>query len=322
MTAGAGSVLFPRQEPFRIDRLPVSALHTLVYEEVGNPEGRPALFLHGGPGVGILPDYRRFFDPALYRVVLPDQRGAGRSTPNAEIRDNTTWDLVEDLERLRRHLGIEDWVVMGGSWGSTLALCYAIEHPTSVAGLIVRGIFLARRAEIAWLHEGIGAALVYPDEWERFRAGAGEDVPPERVVPAYLERLTCGDPVVELAAAKAWSRWESTMATLVPDPASIAQMTADEEALSKARIECHFTANGFFMKSDNHILDNAGRIAALPCRIVQGRHDVICPTLSAWQLHKALPKSDLRIVADGSHSPLDPGMAAELVQAAKDFKAL
>lgn len=322
MTATLDDILFPEIEPYRVERLQVSDLHSLVYEEVGNPEGRPALFLHGGPGVGILPGYRRFFDPAKTRLVLLDQRGAGRSTPGAEIRQNTTWDIVADLEALRRHLGIEDWIVMGGSWGSTLALCYAIEHPESVAALIIRGVFLARPFEIAWLHGPEGAAHVYPDEYQRFSTALGPDVPPERLVAAYLERMTCGDPPAELAAAKAWSRWETAMATLVPDPDSMALMTADEGALSKARIECHFTANGFFMKSDNHILDSAERIAGIPCRIVQGRHDVICPTLSAWQLHQALPKSELRIVEDGSHSPMDPGMARELVQAAEDFKTL
>ncbi|MGH6948897.1 MAG: prolyl aminopeptidase [Kiloniellales bacterium] len=315
------AALYPSLEPFRTDYLKVSDLHSIYYEEAGRPDGRPAVFLHGGPGVGILPGYRRFFDPEHYRTVLFDQRGAGRSKPHAEIRENDTWALVEDLEKLRRHLGIERWVVMGGSWGSTLALCYAIAYPESVKGLIVRGIFLGRPWEVAWLHEDGGAAKLFPDEYERFRAQVSH-VPPRDTVAAYYEQLTGGDQATRLAAAKAWSRWETSMATLVTDAAALEATQRDTNALSKARLECHFTHHRFFMKSDNFILENAGRIAETPCRIVQGRHDPICPTLSAWELHKALPKSDLRIVPDGSHSPMDPGMAAEMVQGAEDFKEL
>ena len=313
--------LFPPVEPYATAELTVSDLHTLVYEEAGNPEGRPALFLHGGPGVGIRPDYRRFFDPAAYRVVLPDQRGAGRSRPLAEIRENTTWDLVEDLEKLRRHLGIEDWIVMGGSWGSLLGLCYAIRHPASVAGLIVRGVFMGRPAEIAWLHEPGGAAKIYPDEWERYRAGVGE-TGAASPVGAYLQRLTGGDEAGMTAAAKAWARWEAAIMALIPDEAAIVQGLGQSTVLAKARIECAYTHNGFFLESDNYVLDNAARIADIPCRIVQGRYDVICPMISAWELHRALPKSELRIVPDGGHSPMDRGMAAELVRASEDFKAL
>ncbi len=312
--------LFPAVEPDRTDDLRVSDLHTMHYQEVGRPEGRPALYLHGGPGVGILPAYRRFFDPAHYRTVLPDQRGAGQSTPSAEIRENTTWDLVEDLERLRRHLGFRDWVVMGGSWGSTLALCYAIAHPGSVAGLILRGVFLGRAAEVAWLHGG-GAARFFPDEWEKYRAPIAE-LPPAQGVAGYMKLLTQPDQAAHRAAAASWARWEMSMATLVPDRAAIAGLAADPTTLAKARIECHYTHNGFFFEADNHILDNAARIADIPCRIVQGRHDVICPPASAWELHKALPESEITLVPDGAHSPMDPGMAAALVQATEDFKSV
>lgn len=315
------AMLYPPLEPFRTDYLTVSDLHSIYYEEAGRPDGRPAVFLHGGPGVGILPGYRRFFDPAYYRTVLFDQRGAGRSKPHAEIRENDTWALVEDLEKLRRHLGVERWVVMGGSWGSTLALCYAIAYPESVKGLIVRGIFLGRSWEVAWLHGDGGAAKIFPDEYERFRAPVSH-VPPRDTVAAYYEQLTGDDEATRLAAAKAWSRWETAMATLVTDAAAVEATMGDANALSKARLECHFTHHRFFMKSDNFILENAGRIAGIPCRIVQGRHDPICPTLSAWELHKALPNSELRIVPDGSHSPMDPGMAAEMVEGAEDFKNL
>ncbi len=313
--------LFPEIEPYDRGTLSVSELHTIYYEQVGNPDGRAALYLHGGPGIGILPNYRRFFDPDFYRVVLPDQRGAGRSTPHAEIQENTTWDLVEDLERLRHHLDIESWIVMGGSWGSTLALCYAIKHPKSVAGLIVRGVWLVRPFEIAWLYEEGGASNIFPDEWERFRAPADATGASSNLA-GYHRLLTGADEGAKWQAARAWSRWETAMATLVPDRSAITQSAEDSLALSKARIECHFAYKKFFMGSDNYVLENADKISRIPCRIVQGRHDVICPTISAWQLHKALPKSELRIVADGSHSPMDRGMAAELVQASDDFRSL
>ncbi len=317
----SGKELFPKIEPYHTSRLKVSEVHTIFYEEVGNPGGRPALYLHGGPGIGILPSYRRFFDPSSYRVVLPDQRGAGRSTPHAEISENTTWELVEDLERLRLHLEIESWIVMGGSWGSTLALCYAIKHPDRVAGLIIRGVWLVRPFEIAWLYEEGGASNVFPDEWERFQAPL-DDTVTSGTLASYFKLLTGKDEAAKMRAARAWSRWETAMATLIPDPSAIEQTTKDHSALSKARIECHFAYNKFFMESDNYILENAGTISHIPCRIVQGRHDVICPTISAWQLHRALPKSELKIVADGCHSPMDRGMAAEILQASKEFHSL
>lgn len=316
-----GKELFPEIEPYDSGTLRVSELHTIFYEQIGNPEGKSALYLHGGPGIGILPGYRRFFDPSFYRTILPDQRGAGRSTPHAELRENTTWDLVEDLERLRRHLGLGPWIVMGGSWGSTLALCYAIKHPESVAGLIIRGVWLVRPFEITWLYEEGGASNVFPDEWERFRAPIDAIGDPSTLA-GYYRLLTGTDEGAKWEAAKAWSRWECAIATLVPDQSAITQSAEDFFALSKARIECHYAYNKFFMESDNYLLENADKISHIPCRIVHGRHDVICPTISAWQLHKALPKSDLRIVADGSHSPMDRGMAAELVQASDDFRSL
>lgn len=313
------ALLYPAIEPNAVEQLAVSDLHTIVYEDVGKPKGRPALFLHGGPGVGIMPDYRRFFDPAHYRQILVDQRGAGRSTPHAEIRDNTTWDIVDDLEKLRVHLGIDDWVVMGGSWGSLLALCYAIKHPDSVAGIIIRGIFLGRKAEVNWLHSPHGAALVYPEEWERYKApveGATD------ILAAYCELLGSDDPETAQAAAASWSRWEGTMNTLFPDPDALAHMVGDGTGLSIARIESYYTANNFFLESDNFVLENADKIGHIPCRIINGRYDIICPSVSAWELHKALPASTLSIVPDGAHSPLDPGMAAELVRAADEFRTL
>lgn len=309
--------LYPAIEPFNVGKLKVSDLHTIVYEEVGNPSGRPALFLHGGPGVGIVPDYRRFFDPQHYRIVLVDQRGAGRSTPHAEIRENTTWDIVSDLESLRRHLGLEDWIVMGGSWGSLLALCYAIKHPGSIAGIIIRGIFLGRQSEIDWIHGPHGAALIYPDEWERYKALAPDA---DDIVAAYCRLLNGEDKASVLAAARAWARWEGAMVTLFPDEIGLEKTLQDRSALSIARIESHFTANRFFLDNDNYVLDNASTIAHIPMHIVNGRYDIICPSISAWELHRALPKSELSIVADGAHSPLDGGMTEVLVGAANEFR--
>lgn len=311
------NALYPEIEPTRVDKLDVSDLHTIVYEEVGNADGRPALFLHGGPGVGISPDYRRFFDPEHYRIVLVDQRGAGRSTPHSEIRENTTWDIVEDLEKLRLHLGFRDWIVMGGSWGSLLALCYAIKYADSVAGMIIRGIFLGRQFEIDWIHGPHGAALIYPDEWERYNA------PVERAadnVAAYCDLLNGEDETAALSAAKSWTRWEAAMATLFPDPEALEYMLRDESALSIARIESHFTANNFFLDTDDFVLDNAAVISHIPTRIVHGRYDTICPPISAWELHKALGNSTLILVPDGAHSPVDGGMTRELIRAADEFR--
>jgi proline iminopeptidase len=315
-----GNILFPEAEPYSTGYLKVSDIHSMHFEEAGNPQGRPALFLHGGPGVGILPAYRRFFDPDHYQLILPDQRGAGRSLPHAELQQNTTQDLVEDLEKLRFHLGIDDWIVMGGSWGSTLALSYAIAYPESVAGLILRGIFLARPNETVWLHQQGGASQIFPDEWERYLAPVAGHA--DNTVTEYYKIFTSGSESEQLAAAKAWARWEAATMTLIPDTEALHEMSDGKTALSIGRIECHYTYNNFFMKTDNYLLENIDRISHIPCRIVQGRHDIICPMISAWELHKALPQSELRIVPDGAHSPMDPGMISELVQSAEDFKEL
>jgi proline iminopeptidase len=312
--------LFPEIEPFRTGRLRVSELHELYYEEVGTAGGLPAVFLHGGPGVGIIPPYRQFFDPTVYHVVLPDQRGAGQSTPHAELRENTTWDLVDDLEKLRLHLKLDPWVVLGGSWGAMLALCYAIRYPASVRALAIRGICLGRRFEDQWLH-GHGASEIYPDAWERYQALIPADERDD-MVGAYHRRMTGADEALRLEAAQAWSMWEGAMSNLVPDEETNATFEEMHRALSIGRIESYYTHNHWFLPTDNFILDNAYRLRQIPMRLVQGRYDVICPVRSAWDLHKALPHSDLRIVTLGSHSPLEAGMAAELVQATEDFKAL
>jgi proline iminopeptidase len=312
--------LYPEIEPYQSGYLRVSDLHDVFYEQVGTPGGQPAVFLHGGPGVGIMPGYRRFFDPKQYRMVLLDQRGAGRSKPHAELAENTTWDLVEDLEKLRSHLGIDRWVVFGGSWGSTLALCYAIKHPDRVRGLILRGVYLGRPQENHWLHQH-GMSEIYPDEWERYI----QPIPPgERgdLLKAYHERLTTGSLDDQLKFAAAWSRWEAATMTVVPDPKAIDDFTDPHMGLSIARIECYYTLNSCFLPTDNYILENAQTIRSIPLRIVQGRYDVICPVRSAWDLHQALPHSDLRIVPLGAHSPMDDGMVHELVQATQDFRKL
>lgn len=315
----AESHLYPAIEPNAVKRLAVSDLHTIVYEEAGVPDGRPALFLHGGPGVGISPGYRRFFDPGHYRQILVDQRGAGRSTPHAELTDNTTWRLVEDLEKLRLNLGIDNWVVMGGSWGSLLALCYAIRHPDSVAGIIIRGIFLGRKSEVDWIHAPGGASLIYPDEWERYKAPVQHATDN---VAAYCKLLASDDSEAAIAAAKSWCRWEGTMNTLLPDPDALGHMLSDHTAVSLARIEAYYTMHNFFLESDNYVLENAASIAHIPCHIINGRYDIICPSISAWELHKALPASHLTIVPDGAHSPLHGGMTAALVAAANEFRCL
>jgi proline iminopeptidase len=310
--------LFPPVEPYRRNTLKVSELHTLYFEEVGRADGAPAVFLHGGPGVGIKPGYRQFFDPSFYRIILFDQRGAGKSTPHAELRENTTWDLIADLERLRAHLGINKWLVLGGSWGSTLGLSYAITHPTAVVGLILRGIFLGRQQEVDWLFK-FGCSELYPDEWDKFIAPIP---PPERndLVAAYYRRLTGLDDVTKAAAAIAFTRWEAATMCLIPDPRAISDMTDIHNAIANARTECHYMMHRCFLPTDGYLLENSPKIRDIPGRIVQGRYDVICPARSAWELNKALPKADLRLVPDGGHSAFDSGVASELVTATEEFK--
>jgi proline iminopeptidase len=311
---------FPEIEPYRMGYLQVSPIHNLYFEESGRPGGAPALFLHGGPGAGINPKHRRFFDPDHYRVLLFDQRGAGRSTPHAELLDNTTDHLIDDIEKLRRMAGVEKWLVFGGSWGSTLALAYAIRHPSRVSGLILRGVFLGRKSEVRWLFQE-GASAVFPDYWERFL----ERIPTEErgdLVSAYHKRLTGGDPASRLRAAQAWSGWEASVCKLIPDEALIGESVADKMALALARLECHYCLNGLFLPSDNHILDHASALKDIPCRIVQGRYDMACPPVSAWDLHRALPRSELRMVPDAGHSATEPSLVRELVRATEDFKRL
>ena len=312
--------LYPPIEPFDTGFLKVSDVHTIYYEQVGTPRGRKAVFLHGGPGGGIDADYRRYFDPARWHVTLFDQRGCGKSTPPAELRENTTWDLVADIERLREKLGIDRWVVFGGSWGSTLALAYAETHPDRCLGLILRGIFLLRRRELLWFYQD-GASALFPDAWDKYLQPIPE-VERGDLMSAYYRRLTSPDPAIRSDAAKAWSVWEGSTSRLFPDPKLIDQYGGDQFADAFARIECHYFVHGAFLRTDTQLLDDVPRIAHLPGVIVQGRYDVVCPATSAWALHKAWPKAQLILVPDAGHSMKEPGILSALVQATDDFAGL
>lgn len=312
--------LYPPVEPFDSGRLPVSPVHTIYYEQCGNPEGRPVVFLHGGPGGGIIPDYRRYFDPAAYRVVLFDQRGSGQSTPHASLEENTTWALVDDIEKLRAHLGVEDWHVFGGSWGSTLALAYAETHPARVRSLTLRGIFLCRPQEIRWFYQE-GTNWLFPDVWEEYE----KVIPAEErgdFVSAYYRRLTSEDEAVRVEAARAWSVWEGSTSKLLFDYAMIEKFADPQFALAFARIECHYFMNNAFFPTENYLIENVGKIRHIPAVIVQGRYDVVCPIKSAWELHRAWPEADFRVVPDAGHSATEPGIVSELVGATDRFKEL
>jgi proline iminopeptidase len=315
----APRTLYPDIKPYRTGFLRVSGVHEIYYEESGNPRGKPAVFLHGGPGGGTDPKMRGFFDPKRYRIVLFDQRGCGKSRPHASLIDNTTWHLVEDIERLRRHLGIDRWLVFGGSWGSTLALAYAESHPEQVTELVLRGIFLLRRWEIEWFYQNPGGcAALYPDLWERYV----EQIPlAERtdMIRAYYARLTSDDPQVAQRAATAWSIWEGATSFLRLNPAYVAKFQEDTYAAAFARIECHYFINRGFFRTDNQLIEEVGRIREIPTVIVQGRYDVVCPIKSAWDLHRAWPEADLRIVADAGHSAFEPGNLHELITATDRF---
>ncbi len=309
--------LYPAIEPFNTGRIKVSAIHELYYEQCGNPKGKPVVFLHGGPGGGLVPEYRQFFDPEAYRIVLFDQRGSGRSTPHASLEENTTWDLVADIEKLREHLGIDTWQVFGGSWGSTLSLAYAETHPDRVRELVLRGIFLCRPREIKWFYQE-GANWIFPDVWEEFLKVIPED---ERgdMVNAYYRRLTSVDETVRIEAARAWSIWEGSTSKLFFDYESIERFADPEFALAFARIECYYFMNNCFFDTDNYLIENVGSIRHLPGVIVQGRYDAVCPARSAWDLHRAWPEADLHITPDAGHSIMEPGNVSALVEATDRF---
>jgi proline iminopeptidase len=313
-------VLFPPIDPFERGALRVSALHEVYYEVAGNPNGKPAVVCHGGPGGGSTPSMRRYFDPSRYRIILFDQRGCGRSTPHAELRENTTWHLVEDMEKLRNRLGVDRWCVFGGSWGSTLALAYAQTHPDRVTALVLRGIFALRRDELLWFYQE-GANWIYPDAWEDFI----RIIPAEErgdIMAAYYRRLTGDDPAVRLAAAKAWSVWEGGTVSLIPSAERIATFSGDDFALAFSRIECHYFVNGGFFEREGQIIADIDRVRGIPAVIVQGRYDVVTPMMTAWQLHKAWAEAEFVVIQDAGHAASEPGIIDGLVRATNRFAVL
>ena len=310
--------LYDPIEPYQHGMLKVSKIHDIYYEQCGNPDGQPAVFLHGGPGGGLIAKYRCFFDPEAYRIVLFDQRGAGNSVPHASLEENTTWHLVSDIERLREHLGVEKWMVFGGSWGSTLALAYAQAHPERVSSLVLRGVFLCRPKEIDWFYQE-GASAIFPDVWEQYLSVIPE---PERgnMLEAYYRRLTSEDESVRLEAARAWSAWEGSTSKLIPDQNLIDEFSDASKALPLARIEAHYFINNAFFETDNYLLENVDKIRHIPAVIVQGRYDVVCPMMSAWELHRAWPEAEFIVVGDAGHSATEPGITGALVDATDRFR--
>ena len=304
-------MLFPAIQPGQTWRFAVSDLHTLYIEECGNPNGVPVVFLHGGPGGSCEPGHRRFFDPESYRIILFDQRGAGKSRPHASLEENTTWDLVEDLEKIREFLEIERWVVFGGSWGSTLALAYAQSHPDQVLGLILRGIFLARETDVDWFFNG-AAARILPEGWQHFLDPIPEDERDD-LIGAYYRRLTSENEIVRMGAAKAWSIWEGSSVTLMPDKNVVDHFSDPHIALSIARIECHYFNNNCFL-DPNQLLENMDRIEHIPGYIVHGRYDMVCPIDQALQLSDRWSNARLKIIADAGHAVTEQGISRALVE--------
>jgi proline iminopeptidase len=309
---------YPEIAPFEAGRLRVDPVHEVYYEQYGHPGGKPALFVHGGPGGGTTPAQARFWDPTRYRVVLFDQRGCGRSTPHASLERNTTWDLVSDMEALRTHLGIARWQVFGGSWGSTLALAYAEKHPERVTELVLRGVFTLRKRELDWFYQD-GASRIFPDAWEHYLA----PIPLAEhgdLMQAYYKRLTSTDAAVRLRAAKAWSLWEAVTSTLRPSPEMKASMSKDDFALAFARIECHYFVNGGFFQREAQLLEDAHRIRKIPGVIVQGRYDIVCPMETAWALHRVWPEAELFIAQTSGHSAFEPEIVHHLIAATDKFR--
>lgn len=309
--------LYPSIEPYDTGMLALDETHTMYWEQSGHPGGIPVLFLHGGPGAGATAVHRRFFDPSTYRIIIFDQRGAGRSTPRGDLTNNTTGDLIADIERLRAHLGIKQFLLFGGSWGSTLALAYAEAHPDRCLGLVIRGIFLGRPIEIDWFLYGL--KTVFPEAWRDLVSVLPEDEHAD-ILTNFYRRLLDTDPKVHLPAARAWSRYEGACSTLHPSPETVAAFGEDDLAYALARIETHYFTNGNFM-SDNALLDNLGAVTHLPCKIIQGRYDMICPIATADELHRAWPGSEMIIVPDAGHSAMDPGVREALVTTTERCKA-
>ncbi|KAA9156382.1 prolyl aminopeptidase [Microbacterium lushaniae] len=314
-------ILYPPLEPYESGMLLAGDGQRLYWEQSGNPQGKPVVYLHGGPGGGSSPWQRRFFDPEKYRIILFDQRGCGRSTPHAsdpvaDLRHNTTWHLVADMELLRRNLGIAQWQVFGGSWGSTLALAYAEAHPDAVSELVLRGIFTLRRHELEWFYEG-GASALFPDLWDEYVAPIPM-LERSHMIEAYHRRLNDPDPAVHGPAALAWTRWEAATVTLVPDEGFIAEMSDPAKATAFARIENHYFVNGGWLR-EGQLIEDAVRLRGIPTVIVQGRYDVCTPMMTAWDLHRMLPEAEFVVVPDAGHSATEPGIARALRAAADRF---
>lgn len=309
--------LFPALDPFDVGTIKVSPIHTLYYERSGNPKGRPVIVCHGGPGGGCTPSMRRYFDPSLYQIILFDQRGCGRSTPHACLEDNTTWDLVADMEKLRVHFGIKKWQVFGGSWGSTLALAHGQTHPERVLEFVLRGIFTLRRDELLWFYQE-GASWIFPDAWSEYQSV----IPPDErddMIAAYHRRLTSDDPQEKLKAARAWSRWEGETVSLMPAPERVESFSSEKFALAFARIESHYFFNRGFFSSDAQIIENMNRINHIPGTIVQGRYDIVTPMKTAWELYQAWPDATFELIRDAGHAASEPGIIDALVRATNHY---
>ena len=312
--------LYPSIEPYETGVLEVSDGHRLFYELCGNPSGRPAVFLHGGPGAGCNPTHRRFFDPAVYKLVLFDQRGAGRSTPMASVHENTTQKLVGDIETLRRHLRIDRWVVFGGSWGSTLGLAYSQTHPERVTELVLRGIFTLSQFELRWFYFEGGASALFPDHWQNYVAA----IPPEErndMVHAFYKRLTSSDRATRVKAARAWSTWEAATSYLHINEENLHKWGEEDFAIAVARIECHYFVNRGFLETEDQLIRNVDRIRHIPAVIVQGRYDVVCPMQTAWQLHQAWPEAEFHVTPDAGHSAFEAGNTHQLILATDKFRS-
>ncbi|WP_112073154.1 prolyl aminopeptidase [Hyphomonas sp. GM-8P] len=311
-------ILYPRHEARRSGRLRVSDIHEIYWEESGNPNGVPVIALHGGPGGGSSPEMRRFFDPERYRIFLFDQRGCGRSTPHSELRENTTWDLVDDIEALRDHVGVSQWLVFGGSWGSTLSLAYGVTHPERTLGLVLRGIFLVSKPEVQWFYQS-GASRLFPDAYDRYVAPIPEDERDDLLM-AFHRRLTGDDRQSRIEAARAWSRWEGETLSIKGPLTTPPRFNEDDFVDAFARIECHYFVNRGFFASDNWLLEQcAKKLKDIPGVIVHGRYDVVTPLSTAWALSKAWPKAELHIVPDAGHSSMEPGIVDKLIQATDHF---
>ena len=314
------NILYPEIKPYNEFELRVSDLHTIHVEESGNDKGQPVIFIHGGPGGGIEPVYRRYFNPEKWRIIIFDQRGCGKSTPHAELRENTTWDLVNDIEKIRSYLEIPEWVVFGGSWGSTLSMSYAIMHPDRCKALILRGIFMLREKEIRWFYQE-GCSYIYPDAWESYLQPIPDD---ERnnLVNAYYKKLTSSDYDERIQAAKAWSIWEASTSKLYQNQGSLHHFEDSKVADAFARIECHYFINKGFFEKETWILDNIDKVRNIPSVIIQGRYDVVCPMISAWDLHSVWPEADFHIIQDAGHSMTEPGIRSKLIEYTEAYSSL